>query len=584
MNTLNTAQPPLVDPELILEGLASSRGIAIGKVYLYRRDKVRITDESLLEHDVPVELERFVAALERSEKELKKIAGVTEQKIGADYSGIFDAQIMVLHDASLIHTITERIRHECRSASVIVDEEFSKFQKLLLASGDSMFRERADDLIDLKERIIRNLHEAQLFSRIDEHSIVISDMLTPADIILFSRQHILGCAADSGGLTSHVSLICRSLGIPMVAGLRNVAGMVKHAQDIIIDGYDGKVILNPKPETRDFYERKARRRRMSAAEISRLSAAETRTRCGQRIHIYSNIDFKEELGAMEKSGSEGIGLFRSESLFISRGKSPTESEQLEYYTELARGVLPMPLVIRLFDVGGDKLLFASYKELNPNLGWRGIRILLDVPEILETQLRAVLRAGAASGGNISVMLPMIASMEEVRAVKRTVEKVKAQLRRDKIAFDDKMKLGVMIEVPAAVEIAHEITAEVDFVSIGTNDLIQYTLAVDRNNITVQNLYNRFHPAVVRMVARVIKAANQNECKVSMCGEMAADATALPLLLGLGLKEFSVVTSSIPDMKKRIAMIRLSTARRVAVLCLKKDNAYEIEQTLKQLLR
>ncbi|MBC8044549.1 MAG: phosphoenolpyruvate--protein phosphotransferase [Rhizobacter sp.] len=565
--------------EHVFAGLAASRGIVIGPVYLYRHDHISIDSEHIAAEDIELELSRFKAACERSEKELTKIASVTEQKIGTTYSAIFDAQIMMLHDRTLIDLITYRIRTELKGAGAVVDEEISKYQKLLLQSGEALFRERATDIADLKDRIIRNLRSEQLISHIDENCIVVANMLTPADVILFSRQSIKGCATDTGGVTSHAALICSSLNLPMVVGLHHISEQVKNGDQIIIDGYDGKVIINPQPETIEFYTRKQKRRAMSMSELGRLTSAETRTKCKHRIFLYSNIDFKEELASIEKFGSEGVGLFRSESLFISRGKPPSEQEQFDYYSELVRAIPARPLVVRLFDVGGDKMLFASYKEENPNLGWRGVRILIDVPEILESQLRAVFRA-AALGGRLQIMLPMISSMEEVRAVKKVIAKVKTDLRKEKIAFGDAVPLGVMIEVPAAVEIIDDLTKELDFVSIGTNDLIQYTLAVDRNNGIVQSLYKKFHPAIVRMVSRVIKAAKRNSCRVSMCGEMASDPNALVLLLGLGLAEFSVVSSAIPEMKKMIAGIRLSDARKVAAKCLTLGTALEIEHTLK----
>lgn len=305
---------------------------------------------------------------------------------------------------------------------------------------------------------------------------------------------------------------------------------------------------------------------------------ETRTKCGKRVHIYSNIDFKEELPSIVKYGSEGIGLYRSESLFISRGKAPTEEEQYAYYLDLASGIAPKPLTVRLFDVGGDKLLYSTYKEQNPNLGWRGIRILIDVPEILDAQLRAILRANIS--GNIRILLPMISSIDEIRTIKKALHKARTQLREEKLRFNAEIPIGVMIEIPSAVEIIDEIVKEANFVSIGTNDLIQYTLAVDRNNDVVQDLYQKFHPAIVRMIARVIKSAHKAECAVSICGEMAGETLATPLLLGFGLEEFSVVNSSIPELKKEISAYELKETIQIAQKCLELPTAHEIEHALK----
>ncbi len=569
----------LPESEKRFEAIGASKGIAIGKVYLFQRDKIEVEEGELSDAQLEAELTRLKHAIERSEKELNKIASITEQKIGAVYSQIFTAQIMMLHDEMLMNTVRNRIIQERKHASVIVSEEIGKYQQILLASGDASFRERVDDIQDLKERIIRNLQSGHLVSRIAEGSIVVAAMLTPADVILFSRQNILGCATDSGGLTSHAALICQSLNIPMVVGLRQLSDEARTGQTIIVDGYTGTVILNPEPETTLAYERKQKRTTVSQTTIEKLALAETKTKCGKRIHVYSNIDFKEEIGGVAKYGSEGVGLYRSENLYLSIGKQPSEAEQYDYYLYLAESIAPKPLTIRLFDIGGDKLLLSSYKESNPNLGWRGARILIDVPEILETQVKAILRANIH--GNIRMMIPMIASVEEIQAIQKGISKVKAELKKQREIINDNIELGVMIEVPSAVVMIEEITKMVDFVSIGTNDLIQYTLAVDRNNDIVQNLYNKFHPAIVRMVGRVIRVAKKNKCEVSMCGEMASDKLAIPLLLGLGLESFSIVSASVPSFKKIVSAITLEDAKVLAKTCLSLSTASEIEQELRR---
>jgi phosphoenolpyruvate-protein phosphotransferase (PTS system enzyme I) len=577
MPNANTTYLPS-EKEITLEGLSASRGIAIGKTYVFSRDRFNQEEGQLSDDKIPAELARLQLAIERSEKELSKIALVTEQKVGANYSQIFTAQILMLNDDTLVGTVRRRIQDEHRYASTIICEEISKYQQILLGSSESYFRERVDDIQDLKDRLLRNLHEGHAVSRIPENVIVIASLLTPADVILFSRQNILGCAAQDGGLTSHAALICQSLDIPMVIGLHHIDTKIASGETIIVDGFNGSVILYPKPETISQFERKQKRTTVSQSTIEKFAHTETRTKCQKRIHLYSNVDFKEEAASVEKYGSEGIGLYRSEHLFLSSGKQPSEAEQFDYYLELATKLAPKPLTIRLFDIGGDKLLYSSHKEENPNLGWRGVRILIDVPDILEAQLKAILKANLHS--NIRVMIPMIASMEEIFSVKKVLQKVKSELRRQKEDFVS-FELGVMIEVPAAVELIDEILQEVDFVSIGTNDLIQYTLAVDRNNEIVQNLYNKFHPGVVRKIAKVLRAGRRHKIPVSLCGEMASDKMALPLLLGLGLEEFSVVSAAIPVLKKHIASIRLEDAKELAQKCQNLSTSAEIEQELRR---
>ncbi|ACF13543.1 phosphoenolpyruvate-protein phosphotransferase [Chloroherpeton thalassium ATCC 35110] len=564
--------------ELVFHGHGASKGIAIGNAFVFRREKITPESRTLPKSQVEHELSRLQTALERSEKELRKIEAVTVRKLGEIFSDIFSAQIMMLHDEVLISRIRGRICEELQYADAIVDQEISIYQEMMLASDDMAFRERATDIEDLKERIIRNLHSGSITSRVDEDSIVISSMLTPADVVLFSRQNVMGCATDGGGLTSHVSLICRSLNIPMVVGLHNISEKVHTGQPVILDGISGTVFVNPTPERLEEYMRRKERVEEMASRLTEFAEKDTYTKCGKRVHIYSNIDFKEELSVMEKYGSEGVGLYRSESLFVSRGKAPSEEEQYNYYKDLAACLAPKPLTIRLFDVGGDKLLVSSYKEQNPNLGWRGIRVLIDVPDILENQVRAMLRANVH--GNIKMLLPMIASMEEVFLIKRRISEISQKLKSERALFNEALPIGVMVEMPAAVEIVDELLAEVDFLSVGTNDLIQYTLAVDRNNDVVQDLYRKFHPAIIRMIARVIKRAKHAGSSVSICGEMAADPLAAPLLLGLGLDEFSVVNSSIPELKKTISSCAIQDAEQLAARCLELPTTEKIEQTLK----
>jgi len=564
--------------EQVFHGYGASKGIAIGKAFVFSRKKFTPKSRPLPENQVERELVRFQTALDRSEKELRKIESVTIKKLGEAFSDIFSAQIMMLHDEVLISQIRRRVQSELRHADSIVEQEISSYQNMMLSSDDMAFRERASDIEDLKERIIRNLHSGSITSKVDKNSIVVSSVLTPADVVLFSRQNVMGCATDGGGLTSHVSLICRSLDVPMVVGLHNISEKVHTGQTIIVDGIGGNIFLNPTPERLAEYTRRKARAEEMECRLTEFVEKDTFTKCGKRIHIYSNIDFKEELSAMEKFASEGVGLYRSESLFVARGKAPTEDEQFAYYNELAATTAPKPLTIRLFDVGGDKLLISSYTEQNPNLGWRGIRVLIDVPEILENQVRAMLRANVH--GNIKMLLPMISSIEEVLFIKRRIKEITAALKKENAMFNANMPLGVMVEMPSAIEIIDELLAEVDFVSIGTNDLIQYTLAVDRNNDVVQDLYRKFHPAIVRVIARVIKRAKAAGSSVSVCGEMAADPLAAPLLLGLGLDEFSVVNSSIPELKKTISSCTHQEVKLLAEKCLTLATTEKIEQVLR----
>ena len=577
----NPASPAGLPAEDAYRGIGASRGIAIGTSYAFEKEQYDHEAKTLEPEEVEGEIERFVVALHRSEKELKKIERVTTRKLGKGYANLFEAQIMLLHDPVLSESISSRIREEQKTAALVIDEEFGRYLEQFRNSDDQYFQERACDFRDIKERIIRNLHIRKLHSWIPEGTIVISEHLSPADVILLSRSNVKGFVTDTGGQTSHISLICKSLNIPMVVGLGNFSQTVESGKQIIIDGTTGTVVINPSEKTIEHYNRKRDDELQSEADASLTAEQPAYTRCGVRISFYSNIDFKEELAAIKTTGSEGVGLFRTENLFIDGTKVPRESEQLNYYREMAETIAPMPLVIRLFDIGGDKLLYSPVREPNPNLGWRGIRILIDVPEILENQLRAVLRAN--THGNIHILLPMITSIEQIRFIKETLEKLCNQITDETGLACEKPFVGAMIEVPAAVEIIEEITRCVDFVSIGTNDLTQYTIAVDRNNVIVQDLFDKFHPAIIRQLYRVISTAQKNRCPASICGDMASDGLTLPFLIGCGLRKFSVVSADIAKLKKMVSGITLAETELLADECLELASAKKIKSRLENFL-
>lgn len=566
------------EPEQTFQGIGASRGIAIGPAYLFVKNTFEHSQEKLTPEKAEHEVKKFLAALQRSEKELTKIEKVTTQKLGEVYSELFQAQIMLLHDNVLTGSIIDRIHKELKPAQQVIEEEFDNYLEHFNNSSEAIFQERAQDLVDIKNRIIRNLHQQKLQSKIPENMIVVSTCLSPADIILFSRTNVRGFVTETGGITSHISLICRSLNIPIIVGLSNFTQKTATGDTLIIDGGKGTAIVNPSMKTVFTFERKiAEESRMEEAAC-RLADAPAVTGCGTRLHFLSNIDFKEEIQSVRSVGAEGVGLFRSENLFIDNTKPPGEEEQTAYYREMAEILSPEPLVIRLFDIGGDKLIYSSIKEPNPNLGWRGIRILIDVPEILDNQLTAILRANCVE--NIQILLPMISSLDEIQAIRESLERNLSALGSAGIACK-KPEFGAMIEIPAAVEIIDEITREVDFVSIGTNDLTQYTLAVDRNNEIVQDLFDKFHPAIIRQLHKIISTARANGCRVSLCGDMGSDPFALPFLVGCGLRQFSVVSADIPQLKTLSRFFTVVEAEELAQQCLKHPKASEIKACLKK---
>ncbi len=564
--------------EQVFRGIGASKGIAIGAAYLFVKDTIEKSTEKLAPGQTKHEIDKFLCALQRSEKELKKIERVTTQKLGQAYSELFQAQIMLLHDQVLIDSVTHRIRDELKPAQQAIEEEFDNYLEHFNTSSELLFQERAQDLVDIKNRIIRSLHNQKGQSKIPEGMIIVSTCLSPADIILFSRTSVKGFVTETGGITSHISLICKSLNIPIIVGLSNFTPKIATGDPLIIDGGSGTAIIHPSEKTfMQFRDKIAEESRMEAAAC-KLASTPAVTKCGIRLHFYSNIDVKEEIPSIRAAGAEGVGLFRSENLFIDSTKPPKETEQTEYYREMAKALNPDPLVIRLFDIGGDKLIYSPISEPNPNLGWRGIRILIDVPEILDSQLIALLKANR--WGNIQILLPMISSLDEIISIRNSLEKHIAALDKPGVRIE-KPELGAMIEIPAAVEIIDEITTAVDFISIGTNDLTQYTLAVDRNNEIVQDLFDKFHPAIIRQIHKIISTACANNCRVSLCGDMGSDPLALPFLVGCGLKVFSVVSADIPQLKSLARCFTVEETRELVKECLSQPTASKIKARLKK---
>ena len=533
----------------------------IGKAYVFAKQAPRVEDKSIVADEVPLELERLQHAVDRSEKELQKVLQLTEQKVGSQKAKIFEAQIMILSDAVLFGSIRKRIQTALKSAEYGVHREISKYQQMMMNSSDEYMRERAHDVEDVKNRIIRNIQQEKLISRFEPNSIVISEILTPADTVLFSRNEVLAYATDMGGVTSHAALLSRSLGIPSVVGLKVITKHVQMGDTIIVDGYTGNVIIHPTAETLTRCNERKEEHEQFELRLKEIRELTAQTTDGKIVNLSCNIEFSQEAGNVHLKGSTGIGLYRTEGLFLRTENYPSEEEQYDEYRAVVEKSHPHKVVMRTLDIGGDKVVSSSTSEENPFLGWRGIRVLLDRPEVFLTQLRAMLRASAH--GEIWIMLPMISGIKEIRQSKELLEQAKKDLRVKNIPFDENIKIGAMIEVPSAAIIAGEIALEVDFLSIGTNDLIQYLLAVDRGNEVVSSLYQEFHPAVIKTIRYIIIEAHRAGKPVSMCGEMAGEPIAILLLLGLGLDEFSMTPHVLPEIKKIIRSVSFAEAEEIA---------------------
>ncbi|MBM4159867.1 MAG: phosphoenolpyruvate--protein phosphotransferase [Ignavibacteria bacterium] len=568
--------------EVVLKGIPASQGIAIGPVFLIHKMDPVIEERSILPEEVGREISRLEQAIARSHKELRKILDFAEKKLSDDKIKIFEAQLMILEDSVLFDSIYGRIRNELKNAEFVVHDEIGKYHRVMLASKDEYTRERAHDVEDVRNRILRNLQEQKLISRLEGSSVIVSYNLTAADALILSRNEVLGYATDIGGVTSHTALVSRALKIPAVVGLRNVSHVVHDADRVILDGYAGRLILNPSAESIKRYEAKRERYHEFEARLAGLRDLPAETLDGRRVDLSANVEFEQELEFIKIQGADGIGLYRSEYLLVGKEVFPSEEEQFEHYKVLAETMYPKRVIIRTFDVGGDKVMMEPVREGNPFLGWRGIRVMLDKPDIFIEQLRAILRASTKK--NVSVMFPMISTIEEVRHAKKFLEEAKHQLRNEGVPYDPRIKVGVMIEVPSAAVMAEDMAEEVTFLSVGTNDLIQYLLAVDRGNDIVSDLYQEFHPAVIRFLRRIVERGKKKNAWVGMCGEMAGDPLATILLLGLGLDEFSVVPNVLPEIKKIIRSVKYKEAQRITKRVLTMQTAGEVRTYLKKVMK
>lgn len=559
----------------ILKGIAAAPGIAIANAFIYEKEKESISDESI--NNIEEALQNFESALAQSKKELRKIFSLAVDKLGEKRAAIFDAQIMILDDPILISTIQNRIRKEMKLPEFLVEDEISKYTRIMNSSNEPYMKERSHDIEDIKNRIIRNLKKKKLRSRIMNDVVVITTNLSPSDTVLFARADVKGYVTDFGGLTSHAAILSRSLNVPAVVGLHEATNKIKEGDLVIIDGFFGQVIINPDEKQLASYKNKLEKLTRHDEELNKIKDLPSRTIDGREVKLMANLDVSSEMDFILHNRAQGIGLVRTEQLFEEHEEFPDEEKQYQIYKSIAEQIYPDNIIIRTFDIGGDKVLPVDLHEPNPMLGWRGIRLLLDSPDLFKVQIRAILRA--SSHKNIKIMFPMIASIYEITESKRLIEECKKELSVEKIQFDKNIGIGIMIEIPSAAVMAREFAQEVEFISIGTNDLIQYLLAVDRGNDIVFKQYQEFHPAVVRTLKHIISEGKRAGASVSMCGEMAADPFAVPLLVGLGLDSLSVSASAIPLIKKIIRSLNYKDLQTLAEECLLMKSESEISKHL-----
>ncbi len=571
----------------ILEGLAASPGAAIGRAVCIESQPVEVYRFPIPASAVDNEVERFYDAVRVAQDDLTRTRSKASLELGDELAAIFDAQSLLLADPSLLSRIEERIRDERVNAEwaihKVAEELMAQFERL----EDARFQERGDDLRDVTRNLLRALQGIadHHLSELGADVIIVAHDLTPSEAVRLGRQHVVAFAVETGGLTSHTTIIARDLNIPLVVGVAGVTQQVTDDDPVIVDGTEGRFILHPSALQLSEYRQKIDQRTAEERKLLSTESLPCETRDRHEIQLMANVDLVEEVDDAKRFGARGIGLYRSEFLYIENSPHlPTEEDHLELYREILDTMHPDPVVIRTFDLGGRKLAreVMETEEDNPVLGLRGIRLTLARPQIFRTQLRALYRA--AVDRNLWILLPMISNIEEIGQFKRFAAKIQAELEQEGLAFDPDCRLGIMIEVPSAAMIADLLAREVDFFSIGTNDLIQYALAVDRNNEHVSYLYRPLHPAILRMLRFVIDSAEAAGIEVSICGEMAGDRHYAPLLLGMGLRRLSVSPRAIPEVKTQIRQLELDRLRSVVGKCLDMSSADQVESCLETFLR
>jgi len=564
--------------EVRFEGAGVSAGIAHGKVHVVRDDLDDVPRYRITPSQVTDEIGRFEAALIQTRMQILEMQQRIAESIGAKDAAIFDAHLLVVEDRTLIDEVLRKLETDLCNVEWVFQEVATHYAETLNKIDDPYLRERALDIQDVTKRVIRNLlgKAPKTFLGLSEPHILIAHNLTPSDTASMNRQNVLGIATDLGSRTSHTAIMARSLNIPAIVGLHDITAKLETGQYVLLDGTDGLLIVDPTKETLTHYAEIESKRAKVVAQLKELRETSSTTRDGCHVVLSANIELPEDVDAVAANGAEGIGLYRTEFLYLNRTTLPTEEEQYKTYRKVAERVRPNPLIIRTFDLGGDKLAPGTVDisdELNPFLGWRAIRFCLENIDIFKTQLRAILRASAV--GNVKIMFPMISGVDELRRAIAVLAECKEELCSSNIDIGEKIEVGAMIEIPSAAISANVLAPEVDFFSIGTNDLIQYALAVDRVNEKIAHLYEPTHPAVLRLLKMVADAGHASDIWVGVCGEMAGDIALIPLLLGLGVDELSASATLVPRVKRAVQSLAIPECRELVEEALELDTASEI---------
>jgi len=572
--------------EARFQGLGVGPGIARGIVFIHHPDDEEPPKRRIDESDIANEIVRFESALIATRAQILEMQQRIAEAIGAKDASIFDAHLLVVEDRTLIDEVLRTLEREKFNVEFIFAEVANRYAKTLSEIDDPYLRERAFDIHDVTRRVIRNLlgRSTKTLGAIDVPQIVVAHNITPSDTAMLNRQMVLGFATDVGSRTSHTAIMARSLNIPAVVGLKDISLRLQPGDQVLLDGNSGVVVLNPSDQTLWEYGEIEVKLEHVQEVLTGLRDTKSTTADGCHIILSANIELPEDVPLVIEAGAEGIGLYRTEFFYMNKNELPSEEEQFETYRSVAEAIMPESVIIRTLDLGGDKFLSHSHlpTEINPFLGCRAIRFCLDRPDIFKAQLRAILRAAAT--GNVRMMFPMISGLSELRQAKEILEACKVELRDEGKPFKEDIELGIMIEVPSAVLVADALAREVKFFSIGTNDLIQYTIAVDRVNERIAHLYEPTHPAILRLIEMTVTAAHANSIWVGVCGEMAGEITLTPLLLALGVDELSASAGLVPRVKKAVQTLDTKECNRLLEDVRDLDSAAEILERCEEVAR
>jgi len=580
------SNPDSAKEEFTREGISAAPGIVVGTAFVLDHEKLSAPDSRIAADDVEKELARFRDALEITKKELEEIKQSLSAQIGDDHARIFDAHLLILSDVTVIEETEALIRDERRNAAWAFQSVLTKVVTSLRGIQDEYLKDRSADIVDVRGRVVRRLlgRRSHTVASPDEPSIIIAHELAPSETAQLNRKVILGYATDSGGRTSHTAILARSQGVAAVVGLETASQEIETGDKLILDGNLGTIVVNPTRATLTTYRKEIRRYKKLEKQLLTLTGYPAETLDGRKIELVANIDLPEEVKSASNYGAEGIGLFRTEYFFIAQEQLPSEEEQFRVYRAVVQKMHGQPVTIRVLDIGGDKIAdyIHSSPELNPFMGWRGIRFLLTRMDIFKTQLRAIYRA--SNFGKVKILLPLIVQLDEVTKARRICESVKDELRRGRFKFDENVELGVMIETPSAVALADALAKDVDFFSIGTNDLIQYTMAVDRGNSKIAHLYQHLHPSIIRFLKMTVDAARKRGIPATICGEMAVDPLSTVVLIGLQIDGFSCSPNMMPEVKRIIRSVTFDECKMLVKKILKYTTTEKIERDVIALLK